>query len=200
MIVLNKNWIAVCWRRRWIWWIRCGRSWRHFDVLLWWCLYCADAEKSHLLLRSNKKKKKNEKKSRALSLLEQNKPPLLTPNLSSHHAYSHMRVTHRACLWPCVVVNHSIASRHKICWFDMILLAAWEQFLANVADELLLIFRIFVWWSCHVTVTQCRWQWWRWVASVHADCFVLVLFEIGDVEIFVVATFWSVKVKERDRL
>lgn len=201
LILLNKNWIAVRWSRRWIWWIRCGRSWRHFDVLLWRCLcwgfFGWDAEKKEYNFLLNWKDLilcAMLCESSTARLIEQKQPQtaLLTLYLSYRCYIIKVLTTHRTRLWPCVIVNHSIASHHMVWWFD-IELRARQQLLTNAANILLLILGIFVRWPRHVTVTQCRWQCWRCGGCIHADCLVLVLFDIGKVEIFVVITFWSVE-------
>lgn len=157
MILLHQDGIVGCGVRwRWIWCVRCGRSWRQSDVLLWWCL-----------LSMTKGRKKS--------------------CLWLAHIW-----TYRAGLWPsCIIVNHSIASRHRHRCFDVCLSRWWhQQSLANVPYNLPLIFGIFMWRSSHVAMAQCRWQWWRRVGSIHFYGFVFII-QISVVEVFIIVAFWS---------
>lgn len=178
VILLDQNWIIWCricagWQR--IWSIRCGRPWWQFHVLLWWCL-----------------------------ILNKKINPVSINNLhqSDINQDQQMKcISYRACLRPCIIVNHlCIASWRHCTWFGICRLSIrirsgrHEKSLTNVTDNFTLIFWIFMWWPRHVAVWECWWQWWRWVC-IHTNCLIFFVLQISEVKIFIVIAFWSVNMK-----
>lgn len=103
--------------------------------------------------------------------------------------------THRARLWQRrIIVNHSIASRHRNLNVSLSIARRHQQTLTNCADNLPLIFWILVAWSSHVVVTQCRRQWRRCVRGIHLNGFVFII-QVRVVKVLVIFAFWSVERK-----
>lgn len=114
----------------------------------------------------------------------------------NYHHHHQLRVTYRASLWPCIIVNRTIASWRHCTWFGIRRLSIrsrsgrHQKSLTNVADYFALILWIFMRWPCHVAVWECRRQWWRWV-GIHANCLIVFVLQVSEVKIFIVIAFWS---------